>query len=94
MDRQLLTIKLEGTRYRGAYTLDREQLIVEAHGLGRRTVDAALVDYSLGEPAHLLATLVFTQLVKENVERGSEFVNLVAQGATTQINLIGAARAD
>jgi hypothetical protein len=88
-NRQLLTIELDGTRYRGAYSLVREHLVIEASGLGRTAVDASLVDYSLGEPARKLATLIFTQFIKENVTRGHEIMNLVTQGSTTQVTFIG-----
>ena len=53
-------------------------------------VDASLVDYSLGEPARKLATLIFTQFIKENVTRGHEIMKLVTQGPTTQVTFIGA----
>jgi hypothetical protein len=83
--RQLLTIELDGTRYRGAYSLEQEHLVIEAHGLGRTEVDASLVDYSLGDPAKKLATLIFTQFVKEQVGRGLETASLAIQGSTTQV---------
>ena len=89
-NRYLLTVELDGTRYRGAYSLDENHLVVEAHGLGRTEIDAALVDHSLGEPAKKLATIVFTQLIKENVEREPSTLELVAQGTTTQVTFLGA----
>lgn len=88
-NRHLLTVELDGTRYRGAYSLEQENLIVEAHGLGRREVDATLIDCALGEPAKKLATLILTQLIKETVERGEHVVDLAAQGSTTQVTFIG-----
>ena len=87
-NRQVLTIELDGTRYRGAYSIEQEHLVIEAHGLGRTEVDASLVDYSLGEPARKLATLMFTQFIKENVTRDHAVMNLVTQGSTTQVTLI------
>jgi hypothetical protein len=91
--RQLLTIELDGTRYRGAYSLEQDRLVIEAYGLGRTEVDASLVDYCLGEPAHKLAKLIFTQLVRENVSQGSDLINLIAQGSTTQVTFIGGLQA-
>lgn len=88
-NRQLLTIELDGTRYRGAYSIEQKHLVIEAHGLGRTEVDASLVDFSLGEPAKKLATLIFTQFIKENVTRGHAIMNLVTQGSTTQIAFTG-----
>ena len=89
-NRNLITVKLDGTRYRGSYALEQEHLVVEAYGLGRKEIGASLIDYTLGEPAEKLATLVFTELVKENVERGHGVNELVAQGSTTQVIFIGA----
>jgi hypothetical protein len=86
--RQLLTIELDGTRYRGAYSLEQDRLVIEAYGLGRTEVDASLVDYCLGEPAHKLA-----KLVRENVSQGSDLINLIAQGSTTQVTFIGGLQA-
>jgi hypothetical protein len=88
-DRHLLTIRINGVRYRGAYSLERERLIVEAHGLGRTEVDASLVDGALGEPARKLATIIFTQLIRENSGRNDDVMNLVAQGSTTQVTVVG-----
>jgi len=89
MDRHLITVELDGTRYRGAYALEREYLVVEAYGLGRKEIDASLVDYMLGEPARKLAKLILTELIKEHVGRGHEFIDLVTQGSTTQVTFIG-----
>lgn len=88
--RNLLTLRLDGTRYRGAYAIEGRELIVEAHGLGRRRMDAGIVDYTLGDPAHKLAMLLFTQLVKEHLNRDDDTLQLVIQGATTQPTIIGA----
>lgn len=86
---QLLTVALDGTRYRGAYSLEHGQLIVEAHGLGRKNIDASIIDYAMGEPARKLATIVFTQLIKESVHREDDLLHLATQGTTTQVALIG-----
>ena len=88
-NRHLITVELEGTRYRGAYSLEKEHLVIEAAGLGRKRIDASIIDYQLGEPATLLAKLAFTELVKENL--GTQTLELVAQGSTTQIAMLGSA---
>lgn len=82
--RNLLTLNLDGTRYRGAYSIEGQELIVEAHGLGRKSVDASIVDFRLGKPAHKLATLIFVQLVKAGLDRNDDTLELVIQGSTTQ----------
>ena len=90
IDRQIITVELDGIRYRGAYTIERANLVVEAHGLGRKETDACLVDYRLGPAAERLASLLFMELVKEHMGGELDLMELVAQGATTQITLIGA----
>ena len=87
--RKLLTVELDGTRYRGSYSLDQRYLVIEAHGLGRKNIDASIIDYALGEPARKLATIVFTQLVKESVHRDDDLMHLATQGTTTQVTIIG-----
>jgi hypothetical protein len=84
-NRKLLTIELDGTRYRAAYSLEQGRLVIEAHGLGRTEVDASLVDHSLGEPAKKLASFVFRQFVKEHVGGGLDTASLAIQGSTTQV---------
>ena len=81
----LLTVELDGTRYRGTYRIEDRQLVVEAHGLGRRTVDASIVDCELGEPTQRLAALTFAQFIKENIEEHQDLLSLAVQGSTTQI---------
>ena len=88
-DRHLITVKVEGTRYRGAYALEQGQLVVEAHGLGYKTIDASVVDYALGEPAAKLAKLAFAELVREKLQTRAPCLELVAQGATTQVTFLG-----
>ena len=88
-DRHLITVKVGGTRYRGAYALERGQLVVEGHGLGHKTIDASVIDHSLGEPAAKLAKLAFTELVREKLEIRESCLTLVAQGSTTQVTYLG-----
>jgi hypothetical protein len=89
MNSRLLTVELDGTRYRGAYRIEGQSLIVEAHGLGQKVVDASIVDFELGEPTERLAKLTFAQFIKEKVDREKDRLSLVVQGSTTQISLIG-----
>lgn len=84
-DRHLITVELQGTRYRGAYALEEGNLVVEAHGLPRKMIDASIVDHSLGEPTTKLAKLVLRELLKENMALGEDTVRLAAQGSTTQV---------
>jgi len=88
-DRCLITVKVAGTRYRGAYALEQGQLVVEAHGLGHKAIDASIVDHALGEPAAKLAKLAFMELVRERLQHREPRLDLVAQGSTTQITFPG-----
>ena len=81
--RNLLTLKIDGVRYRGVYSIEGRELIVEAHGLGTKSVDASVVDFVLGEPARKLAILLLAQLIKAALNRNDDTLELAAQGSTT-----------
>ena len=83
IQRNLLTLKIDGVRYRGVYWIEGQELIVEAHGLGTRSVDASVVDFVLGEPARKLAILLLAQLIKAALNRNDDTLELAAQGSTT-----------
>lgn len=85
----LLTVELDGTRYRGAYRVEGEELIIEAHGLGKKIIDATIVEGQLGEPTKRLAQLAFAEFIKENAELDGDRLSLAVQGATTQVALFG-----
>ena len=87
----LLTVELEGKRYRGTYRIVDSQLVVEAHGLGSTSIDATIVDCELGEPTQRLAALTFAQFIKENIDEHADQLALAVQGSTTQVCLLGGA---
>ena len=84
----VLTVELDGTRYRGACRIEGQNLIVEAHGLGRKVVDASIVDCDWGEPARRLANLTLAQFIKESEGTAGDLLQLAVQGTTTQICLV------
>ncbi len=86
-NRLLITIEYQGRRYRGAYFLSGNQLVVEASGLGQETADATILGRQLGKPAEKLAKLLLTELVKETSGLMRQLPELALEGSTTQLML-------
>jgi len=86
-NRLLITIEHGGKRYCGTYYLSGGQLVVEAVGLGRETVDASILNSQLGLPAKKLAKILLTGLVKEKFGNTWPMSNMSLEGSTTQIQI-------
>ena len=89
IERNIITVRVDAIRYRGAYYKDGDKLVVEASGLGIRSMDASILGDHLGAPAKKMAKLMLHDLVKEGTQTNLEPVILAQQGSTTQINLTG-----
>ena len=88
-EQKLVTIKYRGTRYRGTYYIAGNDLVVEAHDIGKKSADAALLDYKLDTSAAKLAKILLMELVKEGIADDPDLMLLASQGSTTQITICG-----
>ena len=86
--RHIITVRVDSTRYRGAYYKEGDRLVVEASGLGIRSMDATILGDELGAPAEKMAKLMLHDLVNEGTQTNLEPVILAAQGTTTEICML------
>jgi hypothetical protein len=81
----LVTVHLNGERYRGAYYFRDEQLVVTAYGLRESSADLAVLEGERGKAALNLAKLVLIDMVREVVDLGGLNPGLSLQGSTTRL---------
>ena len=81
----IVTVHLNGERYRGAYYFRGDELVVTAFGLQESSVDIAVLDGERGKAALKLAKLVLIDMVKDVTDVGSLDPGLSLQGSTTGI---------
>jgi hypothetical protein len=81
----LVTVHLNGERYRGAYYFRDEQLVVTAYGLRESSADLAVLEGERGKAALNLAKLVLIDMVREVVDLGGLNPSLSLQGSTTRL---------
>jgi hypothetical protein len=85
----IVSVHLEGKRYRGAYYFRGDQLVVTAYGLKESSADMALLQGERGKAALNLAKLVLIDMVRASDPMHSMFPSLAQQGSTTQLCLTG-----
>jgi hypothetical protein len=85
----IVSVHLDGKRYRGAYYFRDGQLVVTAYGLKESSADIALLQGERGKAALNLAKLVLIDMVRASDPMHSMFPALALQGSTTQLCLSG-----
>ena len=81
----IVTVHLDGERYRGAYFYDGDKLIVEAHGLETGSADMAVLQGERGKAALNLAKLVLIDMVRDAMDVRHVGPGLSLQGSTTRL---------
>jgi hypothetical protein len=83
----LVTVHLNGERYRGAYYFRGDKLVVTAYGLRESTADLAVLEGERGKAALNLAKLVLIDMVREVVDLKGLAPGLSLQGSTTRLSI-------
>ena len=83
----LVTVHLNGERYRGAYYFRDEKLVVTAYGLRETSADLAVLEGERGKAALNLAKLVLIDMVREVVDLQGLNPGLSLQGSTTRLSI-------
>jgi hypothetical protein len=83
----LVTVHLNGERYRGAYYFRDDQLVVTAYGLRESTADLAVLEGERGKAALNLAKLVLIDMVREVIDLEGMNPGLSLQGSTTRLSI-------
>ena len=81
----IVTVHLDGERYRGAYYFRGDDLVVTAYGLREGTADMAVLDGERGRAALNLAKLLLIDMVREAMDVRCSTPGLSLQGSTTTI---------
>ena len=79
----IVTVHLDGERYRGAYYFRGEELIVTAYGLKKSSADMAVLGGERGKAALNLAKLVLIEMVRDVTGKSLLPSGLSLQGSTT-----------
>jgi hypothetical protein len=81
----IVTVHLDGDRYRGAYYFNGDEIVVTAYGLQEASADMAVLAGERGKAALNLAKLVLIDMVRDVVGVHNLHPGLSLQGSTTQI---------
>ena len=81
----LVTVHLEGKRYRGAFFYEGDKLVVTAHGLESGSADLAVLAGERGKAALNLAKLVLIDMVRDALNIRKTGAGLSLQGSTTRL---------
>ncbi len=84
-----VTVHLDGKRYRGAYYIDVDELVVTAYGLETSSASMAVLQGERGKAALNLAKLVLIDMVRDSQDIRCENSGLSLQGSTTRISCDG-----
>ena len=88
MDRMpygIVTVRVNGKRYRGGYYFEGDELVVTAYGLGRSSAGLAVLGNDRGKAALNLAKLVLIDMVRDAVEVQKTDPGLCLEGTTTEL---------
>ncbi len=85
----IVTVHLDGERYRGAYYFRDDELVVNAYGLKESSASMAILQGERGKAALNLAKLVLIDMVRNASDLHSPYPPLSLQGSTTNICLQG-----
>ena len=81
----IVTVHLDGQRYRGAYYFQGSELVVNAYGLEQGSADMSVLDGERGKAALNLAKLVLIDMVRSASDASGFYQALCVQGSTTAI---------
>lgn len=81
----IVTVHLDGERYRGAYYFRGERLVVTAYGLREGSADLSVLGEERGKAALNLAKLVLVDMVRETTGACGMPPGLALAGSTTAI---------
>jgi len=81
----IVTVHLDGERYRGAYVYEDEMLVVSAHGLETSSADMTVLQGERGKAALNLAKLVLIDMVRDAKDIRQADPGLSLQGSTTRL---------
>jgi len=85
----IVTVHLDGERYRGAYFFRGDELFVTAYGYQESSANMAVLQGERGKAALNLAKLVLIDMIRDAGRLQSPFPELSMQGSTTQMCLQG-----
>jgi len=85
----IVTVHLDGERYRGAYYFRDDVLVVSAYGLEESSANMAILQSERGKAALNLAKLVLIDMVRSAAESDDSIPPSMLQGSTTNILLQG-----
>ena len=80
----IVTVHLDGERYRGAYHFRKDDLLVTAYGLCDTTTDMKILGGERGKAALNLAKLVLIDMVRDAMDIKPPDPGLSLQGSTTR----------
>jgi len=83
----IVTVHLDGERYRGAYHFHKDELLVTAYGLRDTTTDMKILGGERGKAALNLAKLVLIDMVRDGTDVKLRDPGLSLQGSTTRLSL-------
>jgi hypothetical protein len=83
----IVTVHLNGKRYRGAYYYRGEKLVVTAYGLQESSADLAVLEGERGKAALNLAKLVLIDMVRDATDVRGLNPGLSLQGSTTRLSI-------
>ena len=81
----IVTVHLDGKRYRGAYFFEENELVVTAYELKQSSADMACLQGERGKAALNLAKLVLIDMVRDAQTISSAHPGLSLVGSTTRI---------
>jgi hypothetical protein len=81
----IVTVHLDGERYRGSYVFEANELVVTAYGLKQSSADIACLQGERGKAALNLAKLVLIDMVRESQAIPSGQPGFSLCGTSTQI---------
>ena len=83
----IVTVHLDGERYRGAYYFQDEEIVVKAYGLKEGSASMEILQGERGKAALNLAKLVLIDMVRTSAAQFSLQPPLSLQGSTTALCL-------
>jgi hypothetical protein len=81
----IVSVHLDGERYRGSYYFQGDELVVTAYGYEDSTADMAVLQGERGKAANNLAKLVLIEMIRSKLDPGGLHATLSLQGTTTHI---------
>ncbi len=80
---KIVTVHINGVRYRGAYKIQGDQMVVMAYGLQECSNDVSVLSGESGKAELNLAKLMLVQMVKSTMDVRDLDPGLSLQGSTT-----------